>query len=242
MFYDIAAVYWKECQELFFQGRRQILLFLALVIPLGIWLPYQVGHEWLQLPIFAVLALAVSPLLSVFSLVADSFAGERERHTLETLLATSLSNGSIVVGKIAVLLTLTTGITVISLLLGVVVANLSPAGHTWSFYPLSQFVLTILLNGFFAVLTIELGILVSLRATTVRQAQQIVSYSLLGLALVIWLLGSQIAKLPFLQQLKDLSAGETIALVISTLALIDMVLMLVILIRFQRSRLILTSE
>ena len=54
---------------------------------LGIVTPLQMGSLWLTSP----LMLAYWPLLSsgmVSTLIADAFAGERERHTLETLLAT----------------------------------------------------------------------------------------------------------------------------------------------------------
>ena len=37
----------------------------------------------------------------ITAVIADSFAGERERHTLETLLASRLSDHSILFGKIA---------------------------------------------------------------------------------------------------------------------------------------------
>ena len=40
--------------------------------------------------------------MMVSSLVADSFAGERERHTLETLLASRLPDRAILAGKLLV--------------------------------------------------------------------------------------------------------------------------------------------
>lgn len=88
---DIWAMYWKECKELFFQGNKQILIFLLVVVPLGVWLPYQIGRAWVQLPFIFILLLAIGPAFLVFVFVAESFAGEREQHTLALLLAIGLS-------------------------------------------------------------------------------------------------------------------------------------------------------
>ena len=50
----------------------------------------------------AFLLVSALPGLIVLGSVCDAFAGERERHTLETLLASRLSNESLLAGKIAV--------------------------------------------------------------------------------------------------------------------------------------------
>lgn len=43
------------------------------------------------------------PLVLTLTMVADSFAGERERHALETLLASRLSDRAILLGEAAAL-------------------------------------------------------------------------------------------------------------------------------------------
>ena len=236
---DIWAMYWKECKELFFQGNRQLFTILLLVIFLGGWLPYELGHAWLQLPLFVILLLAIVPAVPVFTFVAESFAGERERHTLESLLATRLSDASIVAGKMVALLTLPAGVTVIILVVGLVAANIQAQGHGWSFYSLDLLLITVLLSLTCSVLIIAIGILVSLRAATVRQAQQTlgISVAVVGFAITL-LLQSQSARLPFVKLLQGLSEGEILAYTIGCVTLLDAVLIFLILVRFQRSCLI----
>jgi ABC-2 type transport system permease protein len=236
---DIWAMYWKECKELFFQGSKPILLFIIEVVWLGGWLPYQLGGSaWLQLPIFAILQIAIAPVLFVAPFVADSFAGERERHTLETLLATSLSDVSIVAGKFAALLTMTMGTTLVSLLVGFVVANTLSQRSVWSFYAPDLCLITMLLSLTFSLLIIAIGILISLRAATARQAQQMLSYGVIGLAVGGTFLSLQLAHLPFIQALQRLSEGEIFAYTLGFVTLLDVVLIMLILMRFKRSRLI----
>ena len=236
---DIWAMYWKECKELFFQGNRQLFTILLLVVFLGGWLPYELGRAWLQLPLFVILLLAVVPAIPVITFVAESFAGERERHTLESLLATRLSDASIVAGKVVALLTLPVVVTIPILVVGFVAANLQTQVSAWNFYALDRLLITVLLSLLFSLLIIAIGIFVSLRAATVRQAQQTlgIGVAVLGFA-VTFLVQSQLARLPFAKLLQGLSEGEILAYTIGGVTLLDAVLIFLILMRFQRSRLI----
>ena len=236
---DIWAMYWKECKELFFQGNRQLFTILLLVVFLGGWLPYELGRAWLQMPLFVILLLAVVPAIPVITFVAESFAGERERHTLESLLATRLSDASIVAGKVVALLTLPVVVTIPILVVGFVAANLQTPMSAWNFYALDRLLITVLLSLLFSLLIIAIGIFVSLRAATVRQAQQTlgISVAVLGFA-VTFLVQSQLARLPFAKLLQGLSEGEILAYTIGGVTLLDAVLISLILMRFQRSRLI----
>ncbi len=236
---DIWAMYWKECKELFFQGNRQLFTILLLVVFLGGWLPYELGRAWLQLPLFVLLLLAVVPAVPVITFVAESFAGERERHTLESLLATRLSDASIVAGKIVTLLTLPVVVTIPILVVGFVAANLQTSVSAWNFYALDRLLLTVLLSLLCSLLIIAIGIFVSLRAATVRQAQQTlgIGVAVLGFAVTL-LVQSQLARLPFAKLLQGLSEGKILAYTIGGVTLLDAVLIFLILMRFQRSRLI----
>ena len=69
------------------RGGRFSLVILVGVF--GVFLPLQSGAEWVQSPA-TVFYWGWVPLMLVGGAVADSFAGERERHTLETLLASRL--------------------------------------------------------------------------------------------------------------------------------------------------------
>ncbi len=107
MLTDILTILQKELKELLFQrgqGRNTSVRLLIFVGVFGVLLPLQNGSEGLQSP--ASLALwAWIPYLLVSGVTADTFAGERERHTLETLLASRLSDRAILFGKLAAVVT-----------------------------------------------------------------------------------------------------------------------------------------
>ena len=235
---DIWALYWKECKELYLQRNRQLFSFSIVVVSLGGWLPYQIGRDWFGLPLVFMLLLTFVPAVFVITFVADSFAGERERHTLETLLATRLSDWSIVAGKVAALLTLPVAMTMALLVVSFVAANIRMQGVAWSFYPLDSLLITVFLSLLFSLLIIGIGILVSLRAATVRQAQQTLGTSIAVLSTAATFFGFQLGRLPFVQWLQKLSESEILIGVIGCATLLDAVLIFLILLRFQRSRLI----
>jgi ABC-type transport system involved in cytochrome c biogenesis ATPase subunit len=93
------AVAWKEWRELIGQrglsGKQGIVLFS---VTFGILLALTNGRAWITSPAIA-LAWSWVPMFLVMTVIADAFAGERERHTLETLLASRLSDGAILFGK-----------------------------------------------------------------------------------------------------------------------------------------------
>lgn len=98
---DVLAVASKEWRELLgprgFRGKSGIALIL---VAFGIILPLQTGRAWITAP-SVVIAWSWVPMFLVSTVIADAIAGERERHTLETLLATRLSDNAILFGKIA---------------------------------------------------------------------------------------------------------------------------------------------
>jgi len=65
------------------------------------------------------------PLFLVMGVIAYSFAGDRERHTLETLLASRLSNRAILLGKIAAAVGYALRVTLLSLAAGLVTVNVA---------------------------------------------------------------------------------------------------------------------
>ena len=124
---DVLAVASKEWRALLgqrgFRGKTGIVLFLA---AFGIILPLQAGRAWITSPSLAI-AWSWVPMFLVSTVIADAFAGERERHTLETLLATRLSDNAILFGKIVAAIGYAGAMTLASLLLGEVAVNLA----TW---------------------------------------------------------------------------------------------------------------
>ncbi len=177
MLTDIFTVIEKEIKELLFQrgqGRTSLVRLLVFVGVFGILLPLQNGIESLQSP--ASLAFwAWIPYLLVSGVTADTFAGERERHTLETLLASRLSDRAILFGKLGAVVLYGWGITVATVLLNLLTINLVYWQGTVTLYPPALFAVILAVSLLISVFAAGLGIAISLRAATARAAQQTLS-------------------------------------------------------------------
>jgi len=243
MIADILTVAWKELREMLTfgdsRGRNKLSLLVILAI-FGVVIPLQSGREWITSPISAMV-WAWMPYMWVYSVVADSFAGERERHTLEALLATRLSDRAILFGKLLAALAYGFTLTWSILLVSLVTINIVVRGEgLLLFSPLmtiGALVFSILISG----LSASIGVLVSLRASSVRQAQQWMSFGMLVLFLPfmfvqfiprVWLetLGNRLINADPVQ----------IAVWVAVVVLVVQVVLLGIAMRlFQRSKLIL---
>lgn len=177
MLNDIFTVIEKEIKELLFQrgqGRTSLVRLLVFVGVFGILLPLQNGIESLQSP--ASLAFwAWIPYLLVSGVTADTFAGERERHTLETLLASRLSDRAILFGKLGAVVLYGWGITVATVLINLLTINLVYWQGTLTLYPPALFAVILAVSLLISVFAAGLGIAISLRAATARAAQQTLS-------------------------------------------------------------------
>ena len=88
MMQDILTIVWKEYKEFVRQRgslRGTVMVMVVPALILGVLFPFQTGRMWMESPLQLASWVWV-PLLMVATMIADSFAGERERHTLETLL------------------------------------------------------------------------------------------------------------------------------------------------------------
>jgi ABC-2 type transport system permease protein len=186
MIQDILTVAVKELREILtfggdVRGRGKYSL-LILVGVFGVFFPLQSGREWVSSPM-SIMVWGWMPFLWVSGIVADLFAGERERHTLEALLATRLSDQAILFGKLLAALTYGFLLTWLVLLSSVVTLNIVHGREGLLFFPfwttVGALVFSILVSG----LSASIGVLVSLRAGSVRQAQQTMSIGMLVLFL-----------------------------------------------------------
>ncbi len=243
MIADIFAVAWKEWRELYQQlsTRGGIFGWLIMVLLVGILMPLQTGKDWVASP-YPMLAWSWPPLLRVIVIVTDSFAGERERHTLETLLASRLPDRAILFGKLATAAAYGWSMELASLLLSLVTVNVAFGRSELLLFP-PQWVAAILAISLASiVLVCALGILVSLRSATARAAYQKVSIFIFALAVLPSL---ALIVLPegfrgaFLGNLRLAPGAGTIAFIAAVFTLADVVLLAYTLARFQRSRLIL---
>jgi ABC-2 type transport system permease protein len=120
----------------------------------------------------------------VSSLIADSVAGERERHTLETLLASRLSDSAILIGKIIAAVLYGVGFAVVNLVIGLVAVNVAHHENGLILFGAQRFFVTIVLTILASLLMAGIGVFISLRASTVKQAQQA-----FGIAIIVLTMG-----------------------------------------------------
>ncbi len=243
MITDIFTVLWKEAKELFLQSPRFRGGWMGMIIFVGVFgilIPLQSGSGWVATP-QAVIVYAWLPYILVNGIVADAFAGERERHTLETLLASRLSDRAILFGKIAGAMLYGEGITLITLLVGLLVTNFIHWEGQLILFPLPILGGILVTSLLFAALAAGLGVLVSLRAATVRQAQQTLSVTIFIFIIPLVALpllpeSVQVAVATFLSS-ADFATIATVVIV--ALLVIDLALFGLALARFRRARLIL---
>ena len=234
---DIWTMMWKESKDLLFQGGWRSLIRPMFVIGImGIYLPLQVGSAWIALsPIYMLLVLWV-PFFVVISFIGDAIAGERERHTLETLLASRMPDYAILLGKIVATTLYAWGMGLFSLLLGLVLVDLLRTQGNWMFYPLDLFAAALILILLSSLLATSAGVLVSLRVATVRQAQQILSIGTIvfvfGITFILRAIPANILSL--------LNYQQFLLSVMLFLVLLDAILLALSFMSFRRSRLILS--
>jgi len=243
MIADILNVAWKELREILTfgdtRGRSKFSL-VVLILIFGIIFPLQNGRDWIDAPI-SIMIWGWMPFIWVSGVVADLFAGERERHTLEALLATRLSDQAILFGKLLAALTYGFLLTWVILLVSLITVNIAYGRDGLLFYPpeitLAAFVFSILVSG----LSASIGVLVSLRAGSVRQAQQMMSVGMLVLFLPFMLIQFiperwLISIGNMAENMKPLQVAIGIAVV---LLIVETILIAIARRLFQRSKLIL---
>jgi ABC-2 type transport system permease protein len=235
---DLLTMMWKEAKDLLFQGGWRALIRPVLLVGiLGVYLPLQFGLQWLALSPIEIAVILWIPFSVIISFIGDAIAGERERHTLETLLASRISDRAILLGKVIVTVGYAWGMALVSLLVGLVLVNLFHGDDRWAFYhPFDLFLEVLALSLLCCVLGASAGVLISLRSATVRQAQQILS---IGTLVLIFGGVFALQALPA-TFLSSLSYSQVVFLFIAVIAVLDAILLGLSLVIFQRSRLILS--
>ena len=183
------------------------------------------------------------PLATVGTMIPDSFAGERERLTLEPLLATPLSDRAILFGKISAAVGYGWGITLISMGIGLLATNLIHAYTGWLLYPADVAIGTIGFSLLVSLFVASAGALVSLHAPTARQAQlslgMIVMLPLVVPAFFIGPFSPLEWKLGLTQTLATIGMMKIALAMAAILVILDIALILVTLARFHRTQLLL---
>jgi ABC-2 type transport system permease protein len=252
---DIGTVMVKEWREYLAgtgtgggSGRGRGVIGLLLIIGvISVLLPLQQGRALLTSSIPVIVNGLYLPIIILLNLVADSFAGERERHTLETLLASRLSDRAILFGKVGASVAFGWSLSMLAALVQGVIANLSPAnagtGGGLAFYPVGSVVAIVVLGLLTSLLASSAGCLVSLHASSTRQAQINLGVGFMVLIFVPFIIIQLLPKpmqSAILDALNAASPGQVFVVFVGVLLVVDLVLLGVTLALFQRSRLILS--
>jgi ABC-2 type transport system permease protein len=234
---DLRTMIWKEWKDFLLSGGHSDLLGPLLILGiLGIVLPLSFRLSWINLDPAPVLIILYAPFMFVTSFIGDAIAGERERHTLETLLASRISDQAILLGKVLVVVGFTWGMTLFCLLVGAIVVNWSQGQGQWVFYaPINLFLVVLVMSLLTILLAASGGVLISLKSATARQAAQtmVLGEILLGFAIyvVVRFLPASVTA--------SLTTSQMVSFILLSLAALDAILLAASLVSFQRSRLIL---
>src|SRR5512135_2122176 len=244
---DIITVMTKEWREMFLSKGRGLsqrggpISLLIMLGVFGIYIPLQTGVTWLTSPI-SLIVWSWVPFILITSVVADSFAGERDRSTLETLLATRLPDRAILFGKLGAAVSYGWGFSLVTLVVSTIVLNIAHGqGHLLMYAPdilISIIVLSLLIS----ILAAGLGVWVSLRAASMQQAQQQLSLAMVLLFLVP-VFGLQLlprdTRLSVVNAIANGDATNIVMVVAIVVLILDVAFIGLALKRFQRARLIL---
>lgn len=221
-----------------------MFVLLVPVAVIAVYFPWAMGLRWVT-TYWSLVASFIVPVMLVGTLVPDSFAGERERHTLPTLLATRLSDRAILFGKLAMSVAYGWLATLAVLLIALVTVNVVNWTGALLYYTpavlLADVVFALLMSTFVA----GLGVLISLRASSTLEAQQTLVAAIMFPALVFGVATTIIAntqpdlKDSILGVIATLGPATTIALLALVLVAVCAGVITAAMRRFRRARLIL---
>jgi ABC-2 type transport system permease protein len=184
---DLRTVLWKEWRSLVNgRARRQLLLTGGMLAIWGVLFPIQMGADWVSDPVPMGILGVVLPMVVVGIIIPDAIAGERERHTLSTLLASRLPDRAILYGKLGLAVVVGWLTAPALLAVALVVVNATAGSGDFLLYEPAMLAAVLLAGLLVAILTGGIGIFVSLRAGTAQEAQQM---TLMGLMLPLMVIG-----------------------------------------------------
>jgi ABC-2 type transport system permease protein len=189
---DLRAVMWQEWKLLFRDGTRRTRTVVGGLTPLvlAVYVPLEAGHRWVSDPILPLLTCILTVMVPVLLTIPDTFAGERERHTIETSVARRLPDEAILFGKVLVSLVVALGVVVLVLAVGLVTVNIAHWGGGLLVYSPGALLTDLVVSFFFAVITAGAGVIVSLRAETRQDARVTLGTALLLAGSILGLIPS----------------------------------------------------
>lgn len=233
---DIFTMLWKESRTLFRKGPHRSRLLRMVLIPaiLSSVFPISWGPEWVnEFP--ALIIAFIAPAVLVGAMIPDSFAGERERHTLGTLLASRLPDRAILIGKMIIPALVGWIAALLFTALSLIVVNLAH-GHGKLLVYSPTIAIGIVFISFLVSTTMAGGgVLMSLRAESAQAAAQ----KLMTLIIVPAMI-AQIVPLFFMDQIRtvipSIDGNQILTIFIVVFVIIDVGLFIAALRFFQRSR------
>jgi len=243
---DILTIMWKEGKGLFRYNDnrwRGLVTLITPVVMFGVILPIQLSDEWLT-GFWSLIVAFFTPIILISTTIAESFAGERERHTLETLLASRLPDRAILFGKILTSILFGWGMTFFLLCVSLMVANLMIGGDGFQMYQANILWMDVCGSLLVAGFVSGLGIVISLRSATVQSAAQSIMMMLflpfMLLQAVVFLLPVFLPKVTIQAILDQLNFTNIMMVIPAVILVADIILFLGAVSRFHRSRLILS--
>ena len=138
------------------------------------------------------------PIITASVIAADSFAGEKERKTAESLLSTPITNLELIFGKILASLIPAIILTIVIFMIYAAITNyfvLKDFGE--SIFPNTGWYMMMLNAPFLALTTIGLVVIVSSRVKGIKEAQQISALLILPILIIPFISVFNIANLSF---------------------------------------------
>jgi ABC-2 type transport system permease protein len=189
---DAITMLQKEVREII--GERQsrrggLVQAVVIIAVMGVFYPVSTLRFWLSPHPLAVVYFAFFPGMLAVTIAADAFAGERERKTLETLLATPLGEWAILLGKACAAILWALTVSTVAFVCAVVTVNVA-ARPPGLFLP-APVLVAAALGGALASsgLMTGLAIVMSMRIPVARSAQQmtaLLSLVVFGSVAAVW--------------------------------------------------------
>jgi len=238
MMQDVLTVMWKEVRGLSHVrgGRSRFLMTMISPILLAVVLPLQAGRAWAEELMPSLLVSFAIPIILVGITIPDSFAGERERHTLGTLLASRLPDRAILFGKMLTAVLFSFSVSLSVLLVGLVVLNVGQWTGRLVLYTPTVALVNVALALLMSTLCAGTGVLVSMRSHTAQEAAQRLMAIFLVPPLIL-----QVAAMAMLDRVRDvlqrIDGVQILTTLLVALAAVDVLVFVLAVARFQRSRL-----
>ena len=157
---------------------------MVVIIAFGIYEPFKTGPDWIFSPIMLFSSVILIPFCISGTMTPDSFAGERERHTLEPLLATPLSDQVLLYGKIVFPASLGWTASMVAMLAGIFAANNFTLSSNLFMSRIDTILFTSVGSLAFSIFITILGVAASLHALNVMQAQLKLATAIFPLLLI----------------------------------------------------------